>query len=271
MKSLKRSVSIRTGPFNRRFIPSVEAFGERKTLLEWSRDSRCVVKYGTLAHRIAQDWDPEQALTRPVEHRERQYTKPAKLIEAFGETKSVTEWADDPRTVVVANVFLRRIQHGWSSEASLTTPVSATRGKRDGNAMQFEAFGELKTLREWSQDERCQVSEMTLRKNLQADMPMEEAFKYRRKPGRHFIGSHDDFSGEVTEVPQVLNLMQIGAELWIYATSDLNRISLIHKEVRHTLQTELFQELVDQGLVEKSFETDTIKNFELTAKGKKAG
>ena len=193
------------------------------------------------------------------------------MIEAFDETKSVTEWAEDPRAAVVANVFLRRIQHGWTSEASLTTPVSATRGKRDGNAMQYEAFGELKTLREWSQDERCQVSEMTLRKNLQAEMPMEEAFKYRRKPGRHFIGSHDDFSGEVAEVSQVLNLMRSGGELWVYATTDLNRISLIHKDVRHTLPTQLFQELLDQDLIQKSFETDTIKNFELTAKGRKSG
>ena len=209
-------------------------------------------------------------MTRPVEHRERHYTKPAKMIEAFGETKSVTEWIEDPRVVVVANVFLRRIQHGWTSEASLTTPVSATRGKRDGNAMQYEAFGELKTLREWAQDERCQVSEMTLRKNLQADMPMEEAFQYRRKPGRHFIGTHDDFSGEVTEVSQVISLMANGGELWVYSNSDLNRISLIHKDIRHTLPIELFQSLSDQGFIVKSFETDTIKNFELTPDGKKA-
>src|SRR5580700_3389530 len=100
------------------------------TLLEWSRDPRCVVKYGTLAHRIAQDWDPEQALTRPVEQRERQYSRPARTIEAFGETKTVGEWRTDPRVVVVPNVFLRRIQHGWTTESSLTTPTSTSREKR---------------------------------------------------------------------------------------------------------------------------------------------
>ena len=246
----------------------MEAFGERKTLLEWSRDPRCVVRYGTLAHRIAQEWDPEQALTRLVEHRERTYSRPARLIEAFGETKSIADWHADERVVVVPNVFLRRIQHGWSTESSLTTPVSSARSKRDGNAMRYRAFDEEKTLREWSQDERCQVSEMTLRKNLQAGMTMEEAFQYRRKPGRHFIGAHEDFSGEVNEVRTAVQMMLDGGELWVYESSDLSRISLIHKDVRHTISESLFQQLADRNLVTKSFETDTIKNFELTPEGK---
>jgi hypothetical protein len=270
VESIIRSGSIRTSPYNRRFIPSLEAFGERQTLLEWSHDPRCVVKYGTLAHRISQGWDPEQAITRPVEHRERTFTRPKKMITAFGETKSVTEWSEDSRVVVVPNVFLRRIQHGWSAESSLTAPVSSSRGKRDGNAMQYEAFGEKKTLREWAQDPRCQVSEMTLRKNIQAGMEMEQAFQYRRKPGRHFIGAHEDFSGEVNEVRSALTMMADGGELWVYTMVDANRISLIHKDVRHTISEELFRAMHDNNYVAKSFETDTIKNFELTADGKSA-
>lgn len=237
------------------------------TLLEWSKDSRCIVKYGTLAHRIAQGWDPEQALTRPVEHREKTYSRPKKLITAFGEAKSVAEWAGDPRTVVVPNVFLRRIQHGWSAESSLTAPISSSRGKRDGNAMQFEAFGEQKTLREWAQDDRCQVSEMTLRKNIQAGMPMEHAFQYRRKSGRHFVGAHEDFSGEVNELKSALAMLAEGGELWVYTSSESNRISLIHKDVRHTVSQELFQVLYERNFVSKTFETDTIVNFELTDAG----
>lgn len=262
--------SIRTGPYNRRFIPSVEAFGERKTLLEWSRDPRCNVKYGTLAHRIAQEWDPEQAITREVEQRERVYSRPARMIEAFGETKSVADWQDDPRVVVVPNVFLRRIQHGWSTESSLTSPISSARGKREGNAMKYTAFDEEKTLREWAQDERCQVSEMTLRKNLQAGMPMEDAFLYRRKPGRHFVGAHEDFTGEVNELKAALDMLVEGGELWVYDSVDMNRISLIHKDVRHTISKDLFQVMLEQNLIRKSFETDTIKNFELTSEGQTA-
>ncbi len=226
------------------------------------------MKYGTLAHRIGQAWDPEQALTRPVEHRDRVYTRPLKTIEAFGETKSVSEWAADPRTVVLANVFLRRIQHGWSPESSLTTSVSAAAAKREANAMLYEAFGEEKTLRDWAADERCKVSEMTLRKNIHSGLSMEEAFKFRRKPGRHFLGSQEDFSGALNELRTVVGYLREGGELWVYTTNDVSRISLIHRDARHTLTADMFQELLDKELVEKTFETDTIKNYELTKAGK---
>ena len=39
-----------------------EAFGESKTILEWSKDSRCVVPFGTLNWRISHEWSIEDAL-----------------------------------------------------------------------------------------------------------------------------------------------------------------------------------------------------------------
>ena len=174
---------------------------------------------------------------------------------AFGETKTVDEWERDERCQVAINVFMRRIQHGWSSEMALTAPVASARGKRGGTALIYEAYGESKTIRDWAQDERCKVSEMTLRKNLQSGMAPEEAFVFRRKPGRHFVAS-------------VVELLREGAELWVYAASGVRRISLIHGEMRLTIPEEYFSILLSQQLIEKSFETDTIKNFELTEKGK---
>lgn len=167
-------------------------------------------------------------------------------------------------------MFQRRIQHGWPNESALTTPVASARAKQDGNALSYEAFGEEKPLREWAQDERCQVSEMTLRKNLQSGMTVEAALEYRRKPGRHFIGSHDEFTGEISDAKAALRMMTDGGELWVYDGSDLNRISLIHHDIRHTISRDLFQELSAQNLIAKNFETDTIKNFELTPQGRAA-
>lgn len=40
----------------------VEAFGERKTVAEWSRDSRCAVSYATFTSRLRRGCDPELAL-----------------------------------------------------------------------------------------------------------------------------------------------------------------------------------------------------------------
>lgn len=43
-----------------------EAFGETKSLKEWHRDDRCVVKYVTLVQRVARGWTTEAAITTPV-------------------------------------------------------------------------------------------------------------------------------------------------------------------------------------------------------------
>lgn len=42
------------------------AYGETKTLVEWSEDSRCAVSYGTLKWRINHGLEPEFAMTRPA-------------------------------------------------------------------------------------------------------------------------------------------------------------------------------------------------------------
>lgn len=41
------------------------AFGETKTLVEWSEDSRCVVSWAALRDRVQAEWQIEEALTKP--------------------------------------------------------------------------------------------------------------------------------------------------------------------------------------------------------------
>lgn len=48
---------------NRRSNTSIHAFGEVKTLKEWSEDVRCVVSYSTLESRLRRNIDPEVAIT----------------------------------------------------------------------------------------------------------------------------------------------------------------------------------------------------------------
>jgi len=42
------------------------AFGEQKSVREWSRDSRCVVPFATLRERVRRGFSMEQALLRPL-------------------------------------------------------------------------------------------------------------------------------------------------------------------------------------------------------------
>lgn len=57
---------------NRNCSIKIEAFGENKTILEWEKDKRCVVKANTLYIRIfRQKWNVEEAITQ--KQRKNQY------------------------------------------------------------------------------------------------------------------------------------------------------------------------------------------------------
>lgn len=51
----------------RRNRPTYVAFGEAKTMMEWSEDERCACTYYTLRNRIQRGWDIEEALTTPTQ------------------------------------------------------------------------------------------------------------------------------------------------------------------------------------------------------------
>ena len=102
---------------NRRNNRMVTYKGFTKTLSEWASDSRCVVQYKVLWERLEDGWEFEKALCTP-ERRKGGY----RLVVAFGETKSITEWMKDPRCVVAKMQTLwKRINDGWSPEKALTT------------------------------------------------------------------------------------------------------------------------------------------------------
>ena len=48
--------------WNRRDSPHVEAFGEVKSIPQWSHDERCQVNYHTLRARLARGMEPEKAI-----------------------------------------------------------------------------------------------------------------------------------------------------------------------------------------------------------------
>jgi hypothetical protein len=50
----------------------ITAFGETKTLAEWERDPRCVVRRETLSKRLLLGWTTEDGITRPVRRRNSQ-------------------------------------------------------------------------------------------------------------------------------------------------------------------------------------------------------
>jgi hypothetical protein len=53
------------------------------------------------------------------------------FVTAFGETKTIMQWIDDPRCQTKYNdVFRWRLKRGWSSEKVITFPIKTIRSKR---------------------------------------------------------------------------------------------------------------------------------------------
>lgn len=161
---------------NKRDNVLVAAFGETKTAAEWDKDPRCVVSARTLRLRINRDgWEGERAIMTPAKE-----CDPLAPVEAFGETKTVGEWAKDDRCVVTYTLLSYRMTSGvWEPEAAITTPA-----KEQRKDVTFTAFGETKALKEWAKDPRCQVDYRTLHKRaiLRGWNP-EEAISCPRMPG----------------------------------------------------------------------------------------
>lgn len=92
-----------------------------------------------------------------------------KGVAAFGERKTLEEWANDRRMRVSVSTFTQRIRMGWQVETAMSTPlgqragtVRETSGKRWGNQTDLPegalpsqrvvhtAFGVTRTIPEWS-------------------------------------------------------------------------------------------------------------------------
>lgn len=71
-------------------------------------------------------------------------------IMAWGERRSVTEWAADARCSVGYVTILQRIERGFTPEDAITTPSL----KRH----ELTVFGETKSIGEWAKDVRCVIS-----------------------------------------------------------------------------------------------------------------
>lgn len=50
---------------NKRNTKAIAAFGETKSITEWSQDSRCVTTRARLTHRLRNGWSPQDAITTP--------------------------------------------------------------------------------------------------------------------------------------------------------------------------------------------------------------
>lgn len=115
---------------NKRRSLILDAFGELKTISEWSEDARCVVNRRTLRTRVMRGWAHQDAITTPLiigGKRDSVRRKDATLIEAFNEVKTILDWEKDPRVSVLATTIATRMGRGWTPKQAVETPASYDR------------------------------------------------------------------------------------------------------------------------------------------------
>lgn len=113
---------------NRRNNRLVTYKNQTLSLAEWADQKECTVSYKVLWERLANGWTFEQALTKP-QRRQKGY----RLIQAFGEEKSLSEWCEDPRCGgAQLRTVWKRLNDGWAPEKAIVTPTRPALQAREG-------------------------------------------------------------------------------------------------------------------------------------------
>lgn len=105
----------------------IKAFGENKTLSQWADDKRCNVPYNALQKRLRLGWDPEEAISaKPLSKRHYKPKKDIKKYKAFGESKTLFQWAQDERCKPSYKMLWQRVEvHGWGIKEAITKPTKS--------------------------------------------------------------------------------------------------------------------------------------------------
>jgi len=149
-----------------------EAFGESKSIKDWTKDPRCLVSGSNIRRRVYAGWDFREAIT-----------KRGTIIkyEAFGELKSIKDWTKDPRCLVSDSTVRLRVTAGWDFREAIT---------KRATIIKYEAFGELKSIKDWLLDPRCLVSESTIRLRVTAGWDFTDAITNRTREYKTPLISH---------------------------------------------------------------------------------
>ncbi len=153
-----------------------QAFGEWKSIGAWARDPRCHISKQGLYLRVTMQGLSIKDALKMGSHENRR-----KRLTIEGQTKTIREWAADPRSRAKAGTIRYRVRVGWPDDLAVMSPPSAPSppktvrpenrvvrsGKRRGRPpILVVAWGEEKTLAEWANDPRAKVKADCIRSRL---------------------------------------------------------------------------------------------------------
>ena len=164
-------------------VPTESEIRERcqEVQAEWDQDTekqRCGVDPWEVTCLGFRDGQPGRKCGLPGHNRRRHQEgvvregRPMKwLLTAWGETKSMYEWAQDERCLVCYETLKFRVKYGWSAQRAVGSPAAGPGASR----VMLTAFGETKRQEAWLRDPRCQVKSSGLRSRIKRGWPIEDA------------------------------------------------------------------------------------------------
>lgn len=113
----------------------IQAFGLSAPLC-WFIENHplCEVRdYHVVYGRIKSGWPAEEAMTTPTKGRKKpmpnRYSRRS-VVEAFGRSMTVSEWASQPEALVESKDIARRLNLGWPPESAISVVAHGPRPPR---------------------------------------------------------------------------------------------------------------------------------------------
>ncbi len=113
----------------------ITAFGETKCGSDWIADERCKVSWNGLKERMKSGkWSIEDAITTPSNARKQEFSRSISTvvnITAWGETKSIIAWSEDPRCKVGYSGLKIRLNKGMEPEEAISAEFRKHRNYKE--------------------------------------------------------------------------------------------------------------------------------------------
>lgn len=165
--------------FGARGIAVCARWSEFEPFMEWARSTGFALDLSLVRKKDLRDFTPSNCAwvkTKDVHYMPQRHVKSPSgrwTVEAFGEFKSPTAWARDPRCRVSRTNLLWRLRQGESPELAISMPPRSTGGGQA--SCWITAFGQTKSLREWANDRRARVGESGIRERIERGIAPEVA------------------------------------------------------------------------------------------------
>ena len=98
----------------------------------------------------------------------------------FGERKTLRAWANDPRCGVTLELLRDLLEGGMSLKSAMIPGSVPQMSKKKKGSKKYAAFGEEKSLIQWAEDPRCDVTIQLLRKRVAKGVALETAMTAER-------------------------------------------------------------------------------------------